>query len=349
MMLALVEQSKEEQGCGLNHPIAPIAQGQDVYLDAYLTPFRPFLDRSSVSEIIVNKPGELWLEEAGQSAMTRVTVPAIDDQLLKRLAEQVARITFQGISRAQPLLSATLPGGERLQVVAPPATRRHWALSIRRHRMVDLPMEAWRPDGELSLTSSEMVDPAMRVSDPIGWLTQQVRQRKTILISGGTSSGKTTFLNSLLSQVSGDDRIILVEDTPEIRLPTANTLGLVAVRGDMGEAQVDSEDLLKASLRLRPDRIVLGELRGAETITFLRAINTGHPGSFTTIHANSPAGALDQLALMAMQSGIGLSRQDIIAYAGSVIDVIVQLGRVNGQRQIVDMCTTSDLISPSLL
>jgi type IV secretion system protein VirB11 len=117
----------------------------------------------------------------------------------------------------------------------------------------------------------------------------------------------------------------------------ANALGLVAARGGQGEASVSAEDLLQASLRMRPDRIVLGELRGAEAFSFLRAVNTGHPGSMTTIHADSPDGAIEQLALMALQAGSGLSRGDIAAYATAVIDVFVQLSREDGQRRVSEI------------
>ncbi len=113
----------------------------------------------------------------------------------------------------------------------------------------------------------------------------------------------------------------------------------MAVKGDLGEAKVTVEDLLQASLRLRPDRIIVGEIRGRETATFLRAINTGHPGSFTTVHANSPEGALEQIAMMVMQSGLTLSRNETIAYARSLIDIVVQLGRVGGERRITEICT----------
>ena len=175
------------------------------------------------------------------------------------------------------------------------------------------------------------IDPA---EDPVGYLRQAVAERRTILVSGGTSSGKTTFLNALLREVPPAERVILIEDTPEIRLQSPAGLGLVAVKGELGEARVSTDDLLQGSLRLRPDRIVLGELRGTEAVSFLRAINTGHPGSFSTIHANNPQGALEQLGLMVMQAGLGLTRADTLAYARSVIDVIVQLDRRGGERAI---------------
>ena len=171
--------------------------------------------------------------------------------------------------------------------------------------------------------------------DPVGFLIRAVRSRLSILVSGGTSSGKTTFLNALLREVPAHERIVLIEDTPEIQLRHANSLGLVTVKGELGESRAGTDDLLQAALRLRPDRIVLGELRGREVVSFLRAINTGHPGSFSTIHASSPSGALEQLVLMVMQAGLGLGRDDTLAYARSMIDVIVQLGRADGRRSIV--------------
>jgi type IV secretion system protein VirB11 len=306
-------------------------EGGSVFLDAYLAPFRQWLDREDVTEIIVNRPGELWIEAAGQPDMLRVSLPQLDDRLVQRLAEQVARITHQGVNRVSPLLAATMPDGARVQFVAPSATRDHWAMAIRRHRLFDLPLDAYDHGALPTPPPPAALDPR---KDPIGYLRRAVRERKTILISGGTSTGKTTFLNALLAEVPKRERIILVEDTPEIRLRSPNSLGLVAVKGDLGEANVTTEDLLQAALRLRPDRIVLGEIRGREAVSFLRAINTGHPGSFTTIHANSPAGALEQLVLMVMQSGLGLGRTDTLAYARSMIDVVVQLDRVDGTRRI---------------
>jgi type IV secretion system protein VirB11 len=137
---------------------------------------------------------------------------------------------------------------------------------------------------------------------------------------------------------------VLVEDTAELRLPGANGVGLIAIKGELGEAKVSANELLQAALRLRPDRIVLGELRGAETVSFLRAINTGHPGSFSTVHANSPRGALEQIALMAMQTGIGLTRAETLAYAASVIDVVVQLDRSGGQRGVAAIARSAELL-----
>jgi type IV secretion system protein VirB11 len=305
-------------------------EGGDPFLEAYLDHFRKWLDDSEVTELLVNRPGEIWIERP--SGMERHEAAPIDDRLLQRLAEQVARITNQGINRERPLLAATLPNGARVQFVAPTATRAHWALAIRRHRLVEVPLDAY----SFGAMQKEQARPSWSPGDdPIAFLREAVRDRQTILISGGTSTGKTTFLNALLREVPVNERVIVVEDTAEVQLHGPNDLGLIAVKGELGEAMIDTDDLLQAALRLRPDRILLGELRGKEAVSFLRAVNTGHPGSFSTIHANSPAGALEQLALMVMQAGIGLSRLDTIAYARSVIDIVVQLGRSGQKRQIV--------------
>jgi type IV secretion system protein VirB11 len=307
----------------------PVAEEVDPFLEAYLEPFRAWLSQPDVTEILVNAPGEAWIEQRGQ--MTCHKAEKIDNSLLQRLAEQVARVSNQGISRERPLLAAMLPNGARVQFVAPTATRAHWALAIRRHCLLDLPLEAYASG---PLQPQQQAAPMSPEEDPIGFLREAVRERKTILISGGTSTGKTTFLNALLREVPAEERVIVVEDTAEVQLHGPNDLGLIAVKGELGEALINTDDLLQAALRLRPDRILLGELRGKEAVSFLRAVNTGHPGSFSTIHANSTSGALEQLALMVMQSGLGLSRSETIDYARSVIDVVVQLGREGAQRKI---------------
>lgn len=329
------------------HPMAavetPAREGASgsVYLDAYLAPFREWLERDTVTEILVNRPGEVWVEDAALPGMQRVERPEIDDRLVQRLAEQVARVSHQGINREHPLLGATLPDGARVQFCGPPATRRHWAMAIRRHRRLDLPLDAYDTGPLTGETDPALPDAA---AQPIAFLRAAIAARRTILISGGTSTGKTTFLNAMLGEIPPEERVVLVEDTPELRLPGANGVGLVAVKGELGEAKVTANELLQAALRLRPDRIVLGELRGAESVSFLRAINTGHPGSFSTIHANSLRGALEQLTLMVMQTGIGLTRSDTLAYAASVIDVIVQLDRSSGKRGISAIAMCRDLV-----
>lgn len=312
---------------------------EGAYLRTYLQPFAEWLERDDVNEIIVNRPGEVWIEVAGAERMQRIDAEAITDQLLERLAGQIARASAQAVSREHPLLAATLPNGARVQMAGPPATRRHWALAIRRHLAIDLELEAFDtgPIAQPTRAKQGGVSSAEARRAPIEYLRHAVMERRTILISGGTSSGKTTFLNSLLKLVPAHERVIVVEDTPEIAVRQANCLGLVAVKGEMGEAQVGVDDLLQASLRLRPDRLIVGEIRGKEAATFLRAVNTGHAGSFTTVHASSTRGALEQIALMVMHAGWPAPRSETIAYTASVVDVIVQLSRRGGARRIEDI------------
>jgi type IV secretion system protein VirB11 len=166
------------------------------------------------------------------------------------------------------------------------------------------------------------------------FLREAVRHRRNIVVSGSTSSGKTTFLNTLLREVPDDERILTIEDVRELRHKVPNCAHLLASKGGQDVARVGIQDLLEACLRLRPDRIILGELRGGEAASFLHAINSGHPGSLTSVHADSPALAFERLALMVMQANQALTREQIIAYLRGVVDIVVQV-RKAGYRRVV--------------
>lgn len=320
-------------------PTSVLADTAASYLHIYLGPFDRYLDRPDVTDVYVNRPGEAWVETLG-GACERHDAPALTDGLLWRLARQIAATTNQGVSREQPLLAATLPNGARVQVIAPPATRGPMAIAIRKHVAAGLSLDAYRAQGAFSRTRPGEAEDGSQAElshlydtrDWTAFLKAAVGARKTILVSGGTSTGKTTFLNALLNEINADERLVLVEDTPELVCPRGNCVGLVAVRGCLGETKVTAEDLLTASLRMRPDRIILGELRGPEAFAFLRAINTGHPGSLSTIHADSPARALDQLGLLLLRSGAGMRQADIAHYVDTAVDVFVQLERRGGER-----------------
>ena len=317
-----------------------------VYLRSYLAPLADMLDRPDVTDIYVNRPGELWVETMG-GAIERHEAPGLDEPTLARLARQIAAISHQGISRNHPLLSATLPDGARVQVVAPPATRGPLALAIRKHVSADLGLEDYVAVGAFDRTRQrdtlEHSDTDLALAaqlgrgDIAGMLAAAVRARKNVLISGGTSTGKTTFLNALLREIPAEERLILIEDTPELKVRHQNVVGLLAVRSDLGEAQVTANDLLVASMRMRPDRIILGELRGTEAYAFLRAVNTGHPGSMTTVHADSAERAVEQIVLLALQAGTQLNRDDIRHYVKSTVDVFVHLDRTAGRRSISEV------------
>jgi type IV secretion system protein VirB11 len=314
-----------------------------VYLRSSLAPLAGILARPDVTDIYVNRPGEIWIETVGGGIERQEDVD-LEETALTRLARQVAALTHQGISREHPLLSAILPDGSRIQVVAPPATRGGLMLAIRKHVAQTLELGDYKAAGSFSATvAGELLQERalapnvvelVQAGDFAAALAQAVRARLNILVSGGTSSGKTTFLNALLREIPPDERLITIEDTPELHVGHANHVGLIAVRDSLGEAQVTANDLVSASLRLRPDRIILGELRGVEALAFLRAINSGHPGSMTTIHADSPEGAVEQLVLLALEGGTQLSRADVRHYVTQTIDIYVQLVRAGGIRTI---------------
>ena len=316
-----------------------------VYLDSYLEPLADVLARPYVTDIYVNRPGELWIETLG-GRIERQEMAALDHQLLARLARQVAAINHQGINAEHPLLSASLPDGSRIQIVLPPATRDHLALAIRKHVSSDLTLDdyvaadAFRhvrtSDAERS-RPQERIKAMLDQGDIAGGLREAVRRRLNILVSGGTSSGKTTFLNALVGEILPHERLIFIEDTAEIRFRHDNAIGLIAPRGALGQAAVTANDLVTASLRMRPDRIILGELRGSEAFAFLRAVNTGHPGSMTTIHADSVEGGVEQLALLVLEGGSTLRRKDVVAYIRNTIGVIVQLERTADGRVVSDV------------
>ena len=316
-----------------------------LYLDTYLANLEPWLTRTDITDLLINRPGEVWIETVGGS-LTRVDAPQVTEVALSRLARQIAAATHQGVNREHPLLSATLPGGGRVQIIAPPATRAGIAIAIRKHSISDLSVDDLVRDGLFTGAAGAGPDKACQdkllseildSGDQAQFLRKAVKAKKTIVVSGGTSTGKTTLLNALVQEIDPAERLIAIEDAPEIRLHQSNALGLIAVRGEQGEAKVDADDLVRASLRMRPDRILLGELRGAEAFAFLRAVNSGHPGSITTVHADSADGAIDQLGRLAMTSGLDLGWERVQSYVRRVIDIIVQLERVNGRRRVADV------------
>lgn len=323
-----------------------------IYLRSYLAPLTGMLARPDVTDIYVNRPGELWVETT-TGDIERHDSPGLDEATLARLARQIAALSHQGINREHPLLSATLPDGARVQFVAPPATRGPMALAIRKHVSPDLTLDDYSSGGAFARTATgsaaEPSEADRRIRALLdkgevgGALATAVKARRNIIVAGGTSTGKTTFLNALLREVPMDERLILIEDTPELCIRHENAVGLLAARSGLGEAQVDANDLLAASLRMRPDRIILGELRGPEAFAFLRAVNTGHPGSMTTVHADGPERAIEQIVLLALQAGTQLNRDDVRHYIRSTIDIFVQLARTAGRRYVEQVTLRSDL------
>lgn len=312
-------------------------------LDSYLLPLKSILDRDGVSEVSINRPKEVWIEIKGD--MVKEDLPAFDLEHLKSLARLIAQSTEQRVSEEEPLLSATLPAGYRIQIVFPPACEPGClVMSIRKKSSLSWNLDDYDKMGAFSQATVEAVEDKnnlvlmklLKLGRIKDFLYRSVIYKKNIIISGGTSTGKTTFTNAMIRSIPEEERLITVEDAREIDLNShPNRVHLLASKGSQGRAKVNTQDLIEACLRLRPERIIVGELRGSEAFSFLRAINTGHPGSISTLHADTPKMAMEQLKLMVMQAGLGMSPSDISGYIKNVIDVVVQLKRGDKGRRFV--------------
>jgi type IV secretion system protein VirB11 len=312
-------------------------------LNTYLAPIAGIFLEDGVTEISINRPGEAWVENRGD--MKYYEVPEFTLEHLQSLGRLIAQSTDQHISSEMPLLSATLPTGERVQVVFPPACESGCvSMSIRKPSTLDFDLDQYETFGAFQSTEvaklENQEDLELRRLLDEGSIKEFIRcaikYKKNMIISGGTSSGKTTFANAALKEIPKAERIITVEDAREVNIKhIPNRVHLLASKGGQGLAKVTTQDLIEACLRLRPDRIIVGELRGAEAFSFLRAVNTGHPGSISTLHADTPQLAIEQLILMIMQAGLGITRDQIKSYVESVINVIVQLKRGSGGRRYV--------------
>lgn len=315
----------------------------DVHFWNLLVPFKAALEDPKISEICVNgMGGGYWVERSGQANMEYIESAGVNSNDLRQLAQMLASKTGQTVRNETPLLSTVLPTGERVQIVFPPASPRGVSLSIRKQVVNEVSLQEYSDLGAFDNVSllteaaakeaDEELDALLRDKRYMDFVALAAQKHKNIIISGGTSTGKTTMLNAVLKSIPDGERIITIEDTAELRPPQKNWLSLLASKNDQGQAKVTIEDLLQASLRLRPDRILLGELRGKEAYTFLRAVNTGHPGSITTVHADNPRSALHQIALMVQQNDINMTQEQIVEYIGSVVDIVIQLRRVKGKR-----------------
>lgn len=190
--------------------------------------------------------------------------------------------------------------------------------------------------GEIEDKNSLILTKLLQLNRIKEFLQRSVLYKKNIIISGGTSTGKTTFTNAVIRSIPHEERLITVEDAREIDLTShPNRVHLIASKGGQGRSKVTTQDLIEACLRLRPERIIVGELRGTEAFSFLRAINTGHPGSISTLHADTPLMAIEQLKMMVMQAGLGMTPSEIVSYIRNVVDVIVQLKRGNKGRRFI--------------
>lgn len=306
-----------------------------------LSPFAPFLDDRSLYEVIVNRPGQVLTE--GTGGWRTHDLPELSFEKLMRLARAVASFSHQSIDETRPILSATLPGDERIQIVIPPATTKSTvSITIRKPSSVTFTLDDLEEREFFSETRAANDGASPQDQDLLAlyragrfkdFLRQAVIARKNIIISGATGSAKTTLSKALLKHIPEHERIISIEDTPELIIPQPNHVRLFYSKGAQGLSAAGPKELLESCLRMRPDRILLQELRDGTAFYYVRNVNSGHPGSITTVHADSAKLAFQQLTLLVKESegGRNLDREDIDRLLRVSIDVIVQCKRLDGR------------------
>lgn len=305
-----------------------------------LKPISVFLQDTSLYEVIVNRPGQVLTE--GPGGWRTHDLQELTFDKLMRLARAVASFSHQSIDERRPILSATLPGDERIQIVIPPATSKGTvSLTIRKPSSVDFTLDDLEKrqffagtrtaDADAPSDDSELRS-LYRNGQVKEFLRQAVVSRKNIIISGATGSAKTTLSKALIKHIPDDERIISIEDTPELLIPQPNHVRLFYSKDQQGLSHAGPKELLESSLRMRPDRILLQELRDGTAFYYVRNVNSDHPGSITTVHADSVALAFEQLTLLIKESDAGrdIERTEILNLLRASIDVVVQCKRFGG-------------------
>jgi len=328
-------------------PCAPTAS-ESSSLDLTLRALRPLLANPQVTELCINRPLEVFIET--QAGWQREALPFADFDWCMRFAKLIAHSTRQKVDETSPLLSASLPSGERVQIVLPPATTPGCvSITLRRPSAAvwSIGELAERGVFERTTRSGTAVEPQeQQLLDLLSagrfetFLREAVRLRKNILVSGPTGSGKTTLTKALIREIPSDERLICIEDAKELVLDGhANHVRLYYSKDDQGLARVAPKQLLESCMRMKPDRILLSELRAEEAFEYLRNVNSGHPGSITSIHASSAELAFEQLTLLVKQSrgGAELSRRDIKNLLYLLVDVVVQFSVERHQRVIKEI------------
>ncbi len=320
----LVAEIVDEMGVVLNG--SELDQLVDVLVDEMigLGPLEPLLADEAITDIMVNGCNRVYVERGGK--LERTNVSFRDDEQLMQIATRIATAIGRRIDRSQPLVDARLVDGSRVNIIIPPLAIDGPSISIRKFSQHTITLDQMASQGNIS--------PAMAVVLKIA-----ARSRLNILISGGTGSGKTTLLNAMSQLIDNDERIVTIEDAAELKLQQDHTVRLETRPANLeGQGEITMQDLVKNALRMRPDRIILGETRGGEAIDMLQAMNTGHDGSLSTIHANRPREALTRLENMVAMAGLNLPSRAVRTQITEAIDLIVQVQRMrDGVRRVTSI------------
>jgi len=288
---------------------------------SFLLPVVKFLDDPDVTEIMINSPDEIWVEKKGRVEKTSAAFESHES--LMSAVTNISQFVQRRVDEEHPTMDARLPDGSRIHVILPPCSRKGVCMSVRKF-------------SKDALTVQKLVEYGSITQGAVDFLKASVALKKNIIVSGGTGSGKTSLLNAISSLIPNHERIIVIEDSAELQLQQDHILPLETKMADRhGRGEVTIRDLLKSTLRLRPDRIIIGEIRGGEALDLLQAMNTGHGGTMGTIHANSPIDALSRMETLSLFSGVELPLSAIRAQVASAIDLVIQTCRYHdGSRKI---------------
>ena len=292
-------------------------------LEFFLDPIKPYLQDETVTEVMVNGHEEIYIERRGQLEETNARFESAD--ALLSAVHNIAQYVGREIDETRPVLDARLPDGSRVHAVIPPSARRGTYLTIRKFSKERLTLEDLLGFGSISEPAKEFLEICVRL-------------RKNIIVSGGTGTGKTSLLNALSKAIPEEERVVVIEDSSELRLTQKHCLYLEAQQGDShGRGKLTIRQLFVASLRMRPDRILVGEVRGGEALDMIQSMLSGHSGSLTTVHANTARDALIRLETLSLMSDVAIPVYVARAQVASAIDLIVQIARFSedGSRKIV--------------
>ncbi len=294
----------------------------------FLKPIEHLLTSRTVSEIMVNPDGSVWIEEMGHIVPTSAV--QFEEGALLTSLEVIANRFGKKLDADSPILNLRLPDGSRMAALIPPVVNPQPMMTIRKFTSRDFTMD-------------DLIDRRMLTAEQGQQLTDAVRRGDNLLISGGTGAGKTTLTNVVAGFIPDSDRILILEDVAELHIRKQHVISAEA-QLDTHKNQIGFSDLLKAALRHRPDRIIVGEIRGPEARIFLDALNTGHRGSLSTIHANSAGDALRRLAQLAMRSSGGVPLQEVAAECRRSIDLIAHVANQDGWRHVTEIRTSNEFM-----